>query len=119
MSVMGAMCDKGVTHIVNASRLRLKESDRIATTESLLSKVGAAVSETDDGLVIWGENDLIGGRVEGANDHRIVMSAAILSSECSLPVDITDYKAVEKSYPHFFNDFNSLEGNANVINDGK
>ena len=30
-----------------------------------------------------------------------------------------DYKAVEKSYPHFFNDFNSLGGNANVINDGK
>lgn len=119
ISVMGAMCEKGVTHIVNASRLRLKESDRIATTEALLTKVGAAVSETDDGLVIWGENDLIGGRVEGANDHRIVMSAAILSSLCALPVDIVDAGAVEKSYPHFFEDFNSLGGRANVINDGK
>lgn len=119
VSVMGAMCDKGVTHIVNASRLRLKESDRIATTESLLSKVGAAVSETDDGLVIWGENDLIGGRVEGANDHRIVMSAAIFSSLCALPVDIVGAEAVSKSYPHFFEDFNSLGGKANVINDGK
>ncbi len=119
VSVMGAMCDKGVTHIVNASRLRLKESDRIATTEALLTKVGAAVSETDDGLVIWGENDLIGGRVEGANDHRIVMSAAILSCLCALPVDIVGAEAVEKSYPHFFKDFNSLGGKANVINDGK
>ena len=119
VSVMGAMCDKGVTHIVNASRLRLKESDRIATTESLLTKVGAAVSETDDGLVIWGENDLIGGRVEGANDHRIVMSAAILSCLCALPVDIVGAEAVEKSYPHFFEDFNSLGGKANVINNGK
>lgn len=119
VSVMGAMCDKGVTHIVNASRLRLKESDRIATTEALLTKVGAAVSETDDGLVIWGENDLIGGRVEGANDHRIVMSAAILSCLCALPVDIVDAEAVNKSYPHFFEDFNSLGGKANVINDGK
>ena len=119
VSVMGAMCDKGVTHIVNASRLRLKESDRIATTESLLSKVGAAVSETDDGLVIWGENDLIGGRVDGANDHRIVMSAAIFSSLCALPVDIVGAEAVSKSYPHFFEDFNSLGGKANVINDGK
>ena len=118
-SVMGAMCDKGVTHIVNASRLRLKESDRIATTESLLTKVGAAVSETDDGLVIWGENDLIGGRVEGANDHRIVMSAAILSCLCALPVDIVGAEAVGKSYPHFFEDFNSLGGKANVINNGK
>ena len=119
VSVMGAMCDKGVTHIVNASRLRLKESDRIATTEALLTKVGAAVSETDDGLVIWGENDLIGGRVEGANDHRIVMSAAILSCLCALPVDIVGAEAVNKSYPHFFEDFNSLGGKANVINDGK
>ncbi len=119
VSVMGAMCDKGVTHIVNASRLRLKESDRIATTEALLTKAGAAVSETDYGLVIWGENDLIGGRVEGANDHRIVMSAAILSCLCALPVDIVDAEAVNKSYPHFFEDFNSLGGKANVINDGK
>ena len=119
VSVMGAMCDKGVTHIVNASRLRLKESDRIATTEALLTKVGAAVSETDDGLVIWGENDLIGGRVEGANDHRVVMSAAILSCLCALPVDIVDAETVEKSYPHFFEDFNSLGGKANVINNGK
>lgn len=119
VSVMGAMCDKGVTHIVNASRLRLKESDRIATTESLLSKVGAAVSETDDGLVIWGENELIGGRADGANDHRIVMSAAIFSSLCALPVDIVGAEAVSKSYPHFFEDFNSLGGKANVINDGK
>ena len=119
VSVMGAMCDKGVTHIVNASRLRLKESDRIATTEALLTKAGAAVSETDDGLVIWGENDLIGGRVEGANDHRIVMSAAILSCLCALPVDIVGAEAVNKSYPHFFEDFNSLGGKANVINDGK
>ena len=119
VSVMGAMCDKGVTHIINANRLRLKESDRIATTEALLSKVGAAVSETDDGLVIWGENDLIGGRVEGANDHRIVMSAAILSCLCSLPVDIFGTEAIEKSYPHFFEDFNSLGGKADVINDGK
>ena len=119
ISIMASMCEKGVTHIVNASRLRLKESDRLKTTYDLLTKVGAAVSETDDGLVIWGENDLIGGRVEGANDHRIVMSAAILSSLCALPVDIVGAEAVEKSYPHFFEDFNSLGGKANVINDGK
>lgn len=119
ISVMASMCEKGVTHIVNASRLRLKESDRIKTTYDLLTKVGAAVSETDDGLVIWGENNLIGGRVDGANDHRIVMSAAILSSLCALPIDIVGAEAVEKSYPHFFEDFNSLGGKANVINNGK
>ena len=119
ISVVAAACEKGVTHIINAGRLRIKESDRIQSVFSMLNEVGAAVSETDDGLVIWSENELVGRVVDGCNDHRIVMSAAVLSCECSLPVDITDYKAVEKSYPHFFNDFNSLGGNANVINDGK
>ncbi len=119
ISVMASMCEKGATHIINASRLRLKESDRIKTTFDMLDNVGAAVSETDDGLVIWGENELIGGRVEGANDHRIVMAAAVLSSLCAIPIDIIGAEAVEKSYPHFFEDFNSLGGKANVINDGK
>lgn len=119
ISVVAAACEKGVTHIINAGRLRIKESDRIQSVFNMLDTVGTAVSETDDGLVIWGDNELVGRTVEGCNDHRIVMSAAILSCECSLPVDITDYKAVEKSYPHFFNDFNSLGGNSNVINDGK
>ena len=119
ISVTAAMCDKGVTHIINAGRLRLKESDRIASVGAMLTKAGAAVSETDDGLVIWGENELIGGRIEGCNDHRIVMAAAVLSSLCRLPVDITEAEAVNKSYPDFFKDFNSLGGKADVINDGK
>ncbi len=119
ISVLGACCEKGATHIINAGRLRIKESDRIKSVFQMLDRVGVAVSETDDGLVIWGDNEMVGRVVEGYNDHRIVMSAAILSSECSLDVDITDYKAVEKSYPHFFNDFNSLGGNAHVINNRK
>lgn len=119
ISVIASMCEKGATHIINASRLRLKESDRIKTTFNMLNSVGAAVSEMDDGLIIWGENDLIGGRIDGANDHRIVMSAAVLSSLCAIPIDIVGSEAVEKSYPHFFEDFNSLGGKANVINDGK
>ena len=119
ISVLGACCEKGTTHIINGSRLRLKESDRIQSTFNMLDRVGVAVSETDDGLVIWSDNEMVGKVIDSCNDHRIVMSAAILSCECSLPVDIKDYKAVEKSYPHFFEDFNSLGGNANVINDGK
>lgn len=119
ISVVGACCEKGATHIINAQRLRLKESDRIQSVFGMLDRVGVAVSETDDGLIIWSDNEMVGKVIDSYNDHRIVMSTAILSCECSLPVDITDYKAVEKSYPHFFEDFNSLGGRANVINDGK
>lgn len=118
ISVVASAC-LGKTVITNAGRLRIKESDRISSVVNMLNSVGVDASETEDGMVICGRDMPRGGVVEGCNDHRIVMSAAILSSICSGDVKITDYEAVEKSYPHFFNDFNSLGGSANVINDGE
>lgn len=116
ISVVAAACE-GETRIINAGRLRIKESDRIKSVVDMLTAVGGKVEETDDGMIIHGGADLKGGTVEGCNDHRIVMSGAILSAICKSDVTITDYKAVEKSYPHFFEDFNLMGGNANVIND--
>lgn len=107
----------GETRIINAQRLRIKESDRIKSVVNMLTAVGGKVEETDDGMIIHGGADLVGGTVEGSNDHRIVMSAAILSTLCKSNVIITDYEAVEKSYPHFFKDFVTMGGSANVIND--
>ena len=118
ISVVATACE-GVTTIINAGRLRIKESDRIASVMDMLSSVGADVTETDDGITIRGGNILMGGTVNGYNDHRIVMSASILSSLCKDKVIITDGNAVEKSYPDFFTDFNNMGGNANVINDRK
>ena len=118
ISVVATACE-GVTTIINAGRLRIKESDRIASVMDMLSSVGADVTETDDGIIIRGGNILMGGTVNGYNDHRIVMSASILSSLCKDKVIITDGNAVEKSYPDFFTDFNNMGGNANVINDRK
>lgn len=116
ISIVASACD-GETRIINAGRLRIKESDRIKSVVDMLTAVGGKVEETDDGMIIRGGADLKGGTIEGCNDHRIVMSSAILSSICKSNVTITDYKAVEKSYPHFFEDFNLMGGNANVIND--
>lgn len=116
ISVVAAMCE-GETRIINAGRLRMKESDRIKAIIQMLTTVGGKAEETTDGMIIHGGADLKGGTVEGCNDHRIVMSAAILSNFCNGAVEITDAQAVEKSYPHFFNDFNQMGGNADVIND--
>lgn len=116
ISVVAAMCE-GETRIINAGRLRMKESDRIKAMIQMLTTVGGRAEETTDGMIIHGGADLKGGTVEGCNDHRIVMSAAILSNFCNGAVEITDAQAVEKSYPHFFNDFNQVGGNADVIND--
>jgi 3-phosphoshikimate 1-carboxyvinyltransferase len=52
--------------------------------------------------------------VDGANDHRIVMAAAVAAACADRPVRITGAQAVEKSYPSFFSDFEALGGNAHV-----
>ena len=91
----------GKTVILGGARLRLKESDRIATTAAMLRALGGTVTETEDGLVIEG-GALTGGTVDGANDHRIVMSAAIAALAASGPVTILGTGAEAKSYPDFF-----------------
>ncbi|MBQ3482669.1 MAG: 3-phosphoshikimate 1-carboxyvinyltransferase [Clostridia bacterium] len=91
----------GKTVITGASRLRLKESDRIATTAALLRALGGKVSATDDGLVIEC-SPLSGGTVDGAGDHRIVMSGAVAALFANGPVTVTGIEAVAKSYPNFF-----------------
>ncbi len=117
ISAVASAC-YGETRIINAGRLRIKESDRIKAIVQMLTAVGGDVTETADGLIIRGGKPLSGGRIQGENDHRIVMSASILSSICNGAVEIVGAQAVEKSYPHFFADFNSMGGKADVINDG-
>lgn len=116
ISVVATACN-GNTKIINAGRLRIKESDRIKSVLDMLLSVGADAEETPDGIIIRGGKSLVGGVVNGYNDHRIVMSASILSSLCEKDVIITDSNAVEKSYPDFFADFKKQGGNANVLND--
>lgn len=100
LAVLGAFA-KGKTVITGAARLRLKESDRIATTAALLRALGGKVEESDDGLTVYG-SPLTSGKVDGANDHRIVMSAAVAALRIDGEVEITDSEAVAKSYPEFF-----------------
>ncbi len=116
ISVVASACS-GDTRIINAGRLRIKESDRIKSVIEMINSVGGNVEETDDGMIIHGGVGLNGGVVNGYNDHRIVMSASILSSLCKEEVIITDSNAVEKSYPDFFADFNKTGGSADVFND--
>ena len=99
----------GETRIVNAGRLRLKESDRLAAVENVLSALGAAVSQMEDGLLIRG-GTLRGAAVDAWNDHRIAMSAAIAALSAAGAVTIAGAECVNKSYPGFFDDFRKLGG---------
>lgn len=97
-----AAAAQGETVITGAARLRLKESDRIATTAAMLRAVGAAVTVTDDGLRICGGKPLKGSTVDAAGDHRIAMSAAVLSLLTEGALTLTGAETVSKSYPTFF-----------------
>jgi len=107
-----AALTSGTTLIKGASRLRLKESDRLRTVSQTLSDLGADIKELSEGLEIKGKNILTGGTVSGSGDHRIVMMAAIAASVCQTPVIISGAQAVNKSYPSFFDDFKKLGGEA-------
>jgi len=99
---------EGTTRITGAARLRIKESDRLATTTAVLTALGADVRETDDGLVIVGKPALSGGFVDAYGDHRIAMTAALASLGCKEPVTIEGAQAVAKSYPTFWEQLDLL-----------
>ena len=105
-----AAAASGDTKIYNAGRLRMKESDRLKTVASMLTALGVSVEEGDDWLIIHGQggNLLEGGTVDGAGDHRIVMSAAAAAVLCRKPVTICGAEAVNKSYPGFFEEREKL-----------
>ena len=105
---------KGTTRFYGGARLRLKESDRLSAVSAMLRSLGCGVTEEPSGLIIRGSH-LLGGTVDGFNDHRIVMSAAIAGAYCSGPVTIIGAQAVEKSYPNFFDDLQSLGGVVDVL----
>jgi len=110
-----ASVSAGTTKIINAERLRIKESDRLHALCDCLNTLGADIEELPDGLIIKGKENLRGGTVSGYNDHRIVMSMAIAALCCSEPVVINGAEAVSKSYPNFFSDFKKLGGEVTVI----
>lgn len=109
LSAVAAALPGKTTRITGAARLRLKESDRIAAMAQTIQAIGGKTEELPDGLVIHGAK-LKGGTVDGMNDHRVVMSAAIAATACAGPVTILGAEAVNKSYPHFWRDFEALGG---------
>lgn len=94
----------------NIRRLRLKESDRVATVMEMIENLGGKAEASDDSLAIHGTG-LVGGTVDSHNDHRIAMAAAIAATVCKEPVTILGAEAVNKSYPKFWDEYRRLGGN--------
>ena len=115
LAVLGSFCG-GESRIIDAARLRLKESDRLAAMEETLNALGGDVTATADSLIIKGKESLAGGaEVSAHNDHRIAMAMAIAATRCQKPVMIRGAECVRKSYPDFWEVYRSLGGIAEEI----
>lgn len=112
LSAHAALRAGEVTRIVNAGRLRIKESDRLAAVREELNRLGAQVAEGPDSLTITGVEALSGGAADSHNDHRIAMMVAVAATRCIAPVTLAGAESVRKSYPNFWEDYARLGGKA-------
>lgn len=110
LTVLAAL-SSGVTEFVNAARLRIKECDRITCMKDELTKLGAKIEEKPDGMVITGVDKLTGGVVDSHNDHRVAMAIAMASLKATGDIKILNAACVSKSYPNFWEIFESIGGN--------
>jgi len=114
IALLGSL-SKGTTTMTNIQRLRLKESDRVESTVNTLKALGANIAVKDNQIIIHGKQSLVGGvTLDSYNDHRIAMMISIASTRCEKPITLTTANAVNKSYPHFYEDFISLGGNIEI-----
>lgn len=99
---------EGETEIRDAAELKVKESNRVETVVSELSKLGAKIEATNDGMVIYGKTKLKGGLVDSHGDHRIGMMLSIAALLCEDEVQLKNADCIQISYPSFFVDLQRL-----------
>ncbi len=107
IAVLAAFAD-GTTVIRDAAELKVKESDRIAVMVENLSRMGADIEGTDDGMIIHGGKQLHGAIIDSHLDHRIAMSFAVAGTLCDGDMEIINGECVNISYPQFYQDLYSL-----------
>ncbi|MCL2306483.1 MAG: hypothetical protein FWC43_14180, partial [Planctomycetaceae bacterium] len=102
-----ALFAEGPTRITNVAHIRHKETDRIRAVATELRKIGAVVEEFDDGLLILPPKERKFAEIDTYDDHRMAMSFAI-AGLARPGVAIKNPECVEKTYPNFFQDWESF-----------
>ncbi|MFC1951144.1 3-phosphoshikimate 1-carboxyvinyltransferase [Chloroflexota bacterium] len=105
---VAATMAKGTTTIRDAGELRVKESDRIATTAMELRKMGAEIEEMLDGMVIHGTGRLHGTECDSHHDHRLTMALAVAGLVAEGETVIYNAEAADISYPGFWCDLEKI-----------
>ena len=107
IAVMACFAE-GTTVIRDAAELKVKESDRISVMTDNLTRMGAKITATDDGMIIEGGTLLHGAKIDTHLDHRIAMSFAIAAMATDEDTIISDADCVKISYPNFYEDLLNL-----------
>lgn len=107
IAVMACFAE-GTTIIKDAAELKVKESNRIEVMVTNLSRMGAHVTATDDGMIIEGGYPLHGAKIDSHLDHRIAMSFAVAALAAGGETKIQDADCVKISYPTFYEDLSKL-----------
>ena len=110
LAVAGCVA-KGKTMIRDAGELRVKESDRIATVVSELSRLGAKIEPLPDGMVIYGGKPLAGTEVDSHFDHRLAMSLAVAGLVAKEETAVKHAQVAQVSYPTFWQDLQQALSN--------
>ena len=113
IAAVAAMAD-GTTRIENCARLRIKESDRLETVRATLCAFGIEAQIDGDALLITGGTP-VGAQIDSFDDHRIAMTGAILAARATGDTTLTNPMAVNKSYPAFYDDYQTLGGQVHGI----
>jgi len=107
LAAIAPYTEQGI-EVRNATELRVKESDRIASIASNLRAMGAQVEEREDGLKIPGGQPLHGAELQSFGDHRIAMAFSIAALRAQGETLIHGSQCAAISYPDFFSMLESL-----------
>lgn len=114
---IASACSKGTTLLKGIRRLRLKESDRVDSTERMMNGLGCKIRVEGNALSIQGGMDLSSPVFLNFEDHRLVMSSSIAGLVRSGRTIVGRPTAIKKSYPDFFDHLRALGGDVTAISD--
>lgn len=112
--MVAALAAEGKTYVRDAGELRVKETDRLAVMTAELTKLGAHITETEDGFVISGPQTLKGGHVYGHDDHRISMSLVVAGLLAQGESRVDDARCAGDSFPAYAETLAKLGGDVSV-----
>ena len=102
---------EGVTKVIGAQELRVKESDRLASMENFINELDGEITTFEDGFEINGKQNLQSGVVETLEDHRIAMTAVVANICIDSQIKADNIDCISDSYPDFFYDLEKIGAN--------